>query len=334
MSLASAHSAPAAPVVSAPVATPAATSSAISAADLAEARSILSGAQNAQTPASPVPPAPEFPPTSTVAENPGDVPPVDVPGVTPAGAADPADALRTQLAALSDAIGYDFSAYKSLEDAQRTAQMLVHEFASYEPEFNLDPPSAEPAPQAPAASEDDGLGDLDPRIAERLRSLENRLQEQTARNNQLQQRQSAEIERQVLARAEAALDSMQSGRYGTGDKATVPQGFARQNVLRIADRLIDGIAARKRPMPTIEKIINMAVMLDTQQIPTLAAAGGGAQVPPAAPDAGPAVPPAQMGGRIPIAPNLTPERRPRGDESDLYLGDGDFMRGARAILSR
>jgi hypothetical protein len=136
----------------------------------------------------------------------------------------------------------------------------------------------------------------------------------------IQQQQNHDI----LNRALGAIDELADPRYGVSGNRTFTQDLARENLLRTADRIVAGMRAAGRNVPTIEKLVKMAVLAESGQLPKGKPAAG------AKPGAAP--PPVAGGSNVQGVPQ-TP-RRKTGTEVDTYTADKEFMDGARAILSR
>lgn len=268
----------------------------------------------------------------------GDAPPVGTPSFeppvidaapeTPAGPA-------PELLALGETFGGDFTGFSSVEDAQRAALLIAQSYA----QAGSVPPPAQPpqnsqtsAPPA-AAVEDEDFGDLDPKVVARLKRLDSDLKQTRAQAQQFQDRLAHDQQmlqqqqhKEILDRALATIDALADPRYGVAGNRSFTQDIARENLLRTADRIVAGMKSTGKSIPTIEKLVHMAVLAESGKLPTAkaAAAGGSANGAPPAPVSGGAkdhgLPPQQ--------------RRKTGTEVDSYLADKDYMDGARAIVNR
>lgn len=239
-----------------------------------------------------------------------------------------------ELVALTETFGGDFTGFSSVEDAQRAALLVAQ---SYAQAGNVAPPQRAPqaapapvAPPAPVVEED--YGDLDPKVAARLKQLDADLKQTRAQSQQFQDRllhEQSMIQQQqnneVLNQALAAIDSLADPRYGVGGNRTFTQDIARENLLRTADRIVAGMRAAGKNPPSIPKLVQMAVLAETGKLPMPKAAGSGKQNAPPAPVAGGT---SQPGGVQQAA------RRKTGGAVDTYTADSDFMEGARAIVNR
>lgn len=243
-----------------------------------------------------------------------------------------------ELVQLTETFGGDFTGFSSVEDAQRAALLIAQSYA----QAGVAPP-AQPQPPAgyatstnapPAQEEIDysALGDLDPKVAAILKKLDGDLKTTRTEARQFQERlaneQSAMQQQQnqeLLNRALGAIDGLADARYGVGGNQNFSQQMARENLLRTADRIVQGMRAAGRTPPTIEKLIGMAVLAESGKLPA----------PPKAAGAGrPGAPPAPLaGGTQPPQPSGF-QRRKTGGEVDTYMQDADFMNGARAIVQR
>lgn len=272
----------------------------------------------------------------------GDAPPVPVPSLDLPGA-DDASASETpagpapELVALSETFGGDFTGFTSVEDAQRAALLIAQSYAqagNVAPRQAPQPPAntqtSTNAPPAPEVEED--YGDLDPKVVARLKQLDRDLKTTRAESKQMQERLAHEqylLQQQqnqdVLNRAIAAIDALADPRYGVGGNRSYTQDLARENLLRTADRILNGMHGAGKNPPTIEKLISMAVLAESGKLP----ATKGAE----SKGSGGAAPPARVGGgNVPQVPTIP--KRKTGTEIDTYTADKEFMDGARAIVNR
>lgn len=266
----------------------------------------------------------------------GDAPPPvsDVPGIDAAAPETPA-APAEELIALNETFGGDFTGFSSVEDAQRAALLVAQSYA----QAGLAPPQqhsapavpAVPAAQAPPVVEED-YSDLDPKVAARLKQLDADLRQTRAQAQQFQDRllhEQTMIQQQqnheILNRALAAIDALEDPRYGVGGNRTFTQDIARENLLRTADRIVAGMKGAGKSVPTIEKLVRMAVLAETGKLPVPKKAGAPGR---------PGAPPAPLAGGTPGQSIPQVPRRKTGGEVDTYMGDKDFMDGARAIVNR
>lgn len=257
---------------------------------------------------------------------PGDVPGVDATPEVPEGPS-------AEILALNETFGADFSTFSSSEDAQRAALLVAQ---SYAQAGNVAPqrqapaaPVAPAAPAAPAVEED--YGDLDPKVVERLKRMDNELKQTRAQAQQFQDRIAHDQQmlqqqqhQDILNRALGAIDELADARYGVAGNRTFTQDLARENLLRTADRIVAGMRAAGRNPPPIEKLVRMAVLAESGKLPTAKAAAAAVKGASPAPIAG--------GSNVQGVPQVP--RRKTGGEVDTYTADKEFMDGARAIVSR
>lgn len=264
----------------------------------------------------------------------GGAPPVPVADAPVVPAAPPAE-----LQQLSETFGGDFTSFSSVEDAQRAARLIAESYAragiNYstnvppQPVQSQFPNSQVPTNVLPAPTPEDWEG-VDPKIAARLQKFERELQQSqqqvVAYQQAVAQQQAAAQQREhqeIFTRATAAIDSLSAPEFGSAGGQTWAQQSARQRVLATADYIVDGMRAANKPVPTIEKVIDMAALIELGRIPTR----GNRPAQPA-----PTAPPAQRAGLGAEVPGAT--RRRTGTETDHYLADPGFMDGGRAILAK
>lgn len=267
----------------------------------------------------------------------GDAPPVGTPSFeppvidaapeTPAGPA-------PELLALGETFGGDFTGFSSIEDANRAALLIAQSYAQAGSAPPPQPPQNSQAPAPPAAAvEDEDFGDLDPKVVARLKRLDSDLKQTRAQAQQFQDRlahdqhvMQQQQNKEILDRALATIDALADPRYGVAGNRSFTQDIARENLLRTADRIVAGMKNTGKHIPTIEKLVHMAVLAENGKLPTAkAAAAGGSQN---------GVPPAPVGGGSKDFGAAPQQRRKTGTEVDSYLADKDYMDGARAIVNR
>lgn len=265
------------------------------------------------------------PPVSTTLNSPG------VDAVAPEAPETPESPLP-ELLELTETFGGDFTGFSSVDDAKRAALLIAQSYAQAGSVAPAHSPQRSPDPisPSPVEEEEEDFGDLDLKVVARLKKLDSELKQTRAESRQFQERlvqeQSVLQQQQnkdVLDRALGAIDALADPRYGVGGNQNFTQQIARENLLRTADRIIQGMVGAGKNPPTIEKLINMAVLAESGKLPAAKAAAGGKGAPPA---------PVAGGSQQQIPAGVS--HRKTGGEIDSYLGDKDYMAGARAILAR
>jgi molecular chaperone GrpE (heat shock protein) len=268
----------------------------------------------------------------------GDAPPVGTPSFAPPvidAAPETPEGPAPELLALGETFGGDFTGFSSVEDANRAALLIAQSYAQAgNVQHPPQPPQNSQAPTPPAAAvEEEDFGDLDPKVIARLKRLDSDLKQTRAQAQQFQDRLTHDqlmLQQQqhqdILNRALATIDSLADPRYGVAGNRSFTQDIARENLLRTADRIVAGMKSTGKSIPAIEKLVHMAVLAESGKLPTAkaAAAGGGSN----------GAPPAPLGGGSKDGAFAPQQRRKTGTEVDSYLGDKDYMDGARAIVNR
>lgn len=293
-----------------------------------------------QAPAAPADNTPDLPPPPAIQRDTDPVPGGVSSEPTPEGQPAP-EVPPTRAQQLSDALGIDLTQFSSEADAEVAARILVEGYAASGLNSQPAPPTpgppavGPPQPQqntAPAPAEVPELPDLedvDPKVAAYLKQLTAESQQRNAeleryRQQQAQyaaqQRQQQDLE--IAQRAHAAIDGWADAQYGTGQTATFAQQIARRNLLSTADAIINGMTARGQRVPTVERVIEMARLL--QSGPTAPAAAQ----PPAL---GTPAPPVPQAPKAPMSP-FSRDRVKVGTPN--YTDDPQALAEAKAILSR
>ncbi len=131
---------------------------------------------------------------------------------------------------------------------------------------------------------------------------------------------SQQDDARMADRASVYLDGLSNPLYGVGENRTMIQQVATNKLLDVASSIARGITAHNGPQPSVEKLLEMAVLysasppvVPTANVPNVLTPGYSPQGPaPAAP--------AQHAGSAGAGGSL--------------MDDASFMEGARAILNR
>lgn len=175
-------------------------------------------------------------------------------------------------------VGIDPSAFKDPDTAREQARQLVGRLAlegharatqttQTQPASPQQPAAVTPTPE-PGDEDDDEEDDPlpgQPKKRKRKTKYERQLEQRLAaleqkEQQQLQQRLQA-AQQQVSQRAVAALDSMQSGKYGVGATRNWQQVQAARSVLQTAEGLFNSLQAQGKN-PSIEEVVNLAAFYE------------------------------------------------------------------------
>lgn len=195
---------------------------------------------------------------------------------------------------LSEQFGTDVSGFSSEKDALSAVRMLAEDYAKR----GLTQPSNssinyETVDQNSSQDTSDDLGvdfddaDLDPKIASAFKTLQSNyqklVQQQKDTEERFRQTQAEQVKsqwNQVWERANSAIDKLASPKYGVGGNRTALQMIATNNIRQLTESIISGMAQSGKQLPTIEKLVSMAVMLDGGELPKKASPKANAPVPP------------------------------------------------------
>lgn len=249
---------------------------------------------------------------------------------------------------IGQTFGVDFGEFSSPADQERAAKMFVERFIADGMAIGQQVPQQQQAPQAqPQVAEEDedetevgGWDASDPKVQKQFKKLLKELEltkQQTQYLQQQLEQQSYQrnqgLVTEIQNRAQGTLDKFGSAKYGVGGQQSFSQQLARQNVLRMADAILNKVTAGGGRVPTVEQLIEAAAYYDGVK-PGAKAANTDTmgeieklvnqQVPPA-----PKTTTSPFGGSPPAQ-----QKKPVTHESQLYTNDSNYMAGARHILRR
>lgn len=135
-------------------------------------------------------------------------------------------------------------------------------------------------------------------------------------------------QQQVARRAEDHVSKLDADKFGTAGNRTVAQQIAANQVFQLAGTLRRGFERGGYPLPPIEDLIDAAILYSGGSLPK----PSGAKTPGPAPSTNSVLP-----VRTPSTPSAPrPPVRSGGSAGagESLMKDDEFLRGARAILSR
>lgn len=264
-------------------------------------------------------------------------------------------AVDPDVASLAGIFGADLS---TVEDSNAATEAIIKNIELIA-QAGLETPRARQNPTAPAKPADipesksvqeppldfslteQDLEGVEPELATALKGLSKKQQEVFGRvlaeaqaAKKLAEEANSRWEREAQAksqqaytevglRANAYLDSLNSPRYGKGDNRSAVQRIEVDAVHKLAGAIINGLSRYGSPVPTIEKVMQAAILRYEGKLVS----------PTKASEAAPAIPPLtpRQTGNLP-----SPAKTGVGSTGNAggLMGDPEFLAGARAILSQ
>lgn len=177
---------------------------------------------------------------------------------------------------LTQSYGIDVTGFSNRDDALTAVRAIADQYAREglavrDPEVTPPPASA----AEPDALKGINFKELDPKVAKALQALQEqtkKAQEDAAQARQIiqqqEQKQFSQQQQEISSRAMKHLESIAAEKYGTSTARTAAQTIELQNLFRTTGALVRGMRANNQPVPTVEKVIELGILLTGGKLPS------------------------------------------------------------------